>query len=274
MAKANYTPTEKKILDKMFLYSHLVFISFSMVKMEANGFTITMAPLLQELYKDDPEEMKEAVARHQQFFNTHAVAFSFIAGLAGAMEKQHKEGKVDGATIENIKAALMGPTAGMFDSLFFNALRVIAAGIAIGMCRTGNFLGVIVFLLLYGVSQSVVKYLLLHTGYDLGTAFIDQVFSSGLIQVLTKCAGVLGLMMVGAMTANMVNIPLNLVINTTGREGGAVNVGDVINSVFPGLLGVCALFVMVYLIKKGWKPSQLILLIFAIALIGALVHIF
>ena len=80
--------------------------------------------------------------------------------------------------------------------------------------------------------------------------------------------------MVGAMTANMVNIPLNLVVNTTGAEGGAVNVGEIINSVFPGLLGVVALFVMVALIKKGWKPSQLILLIFAIALVGALIHIF
>ena len=270
----NYTPSEKKILDKMFLYSHLVFISFSMVKMEANGFTITMSPMLEELYKDDPEAMKEAVARHQQFFNTHAVPFSFIAGLSAAMEKQHKEGKVDGATIENIKAALMGPTAGMFDSLFFNCLRVIAAGIAIGLCRNGNFLGVIIFLLLYGFTQSIAKYLLFHAGYNLGTSFIDQVFSSGLIQVLTKCAGILGLMMVGAMTANMVNIPLNLVVNTTGAEGGAVNVGEIINSVFPGLLGVVALFVMVHLIKKGWKPSQLILLIFAIALVGALIGIF
>ena len=40
------------------------------------------------------------------------------------------------------------------------------------------------------------------------------------------------------------------------------------------ILGVVALFVMVALIKKGWKPSQLILLIFAIALVGALIHIF
>ena len=28
----------------------------------------------------------------------------------------------------------MGPTAGMFDSIFFNCLRVIGAGIAIGLC--------------------------------------------------------------------------------------------------------------------------------------------
>ena len=274
MANNNLTAQEKATLKKMFWLSHLVFISFSMVKMEANGFTMTMEPALEELYGDDPEEMNEAVLRHQSFFNTHAVPFSFVAGLAYAMERQHKEGKVDGMTIENIKAALMGPTAGMFDSLFFNCIRVIAAGISIGLCSQGNFLGTIIFILLYGVTQSIVKWLLINAGYTLGTSFIDQVFNSGLIQVLTKCASVLGLMMVGAMTAQMVSVPLNLVINTTGAEGGEVVIADVLNSVFPGLLGVCALFLMVYLIKKGWTPTKLILLIFAFALVGAAIGLF
>ena len=111
---------------------HLVFTSFNMVKMEANGFTITMAPAIESIYKDDMEGKREAYLRHQNFFNTHAVPFSFIAGLAYAMEKEHKEkNSIDGQTIESIKAALMGPTAGMFDSLFFNCLRIIAAGIGI-----------------------------------------------------------------------------------------------------------------------------------------------
>ena len=274
MAKNNLTAQEQATLKKMFLLSHLVFISFSMVKMEANGFMMTMEPALEELYADNPEEKKEAVARHMSFFNTHAGPFSFVAGLAYAMERQHSEGKVDGTTIENIKAALMGPTAGMFDSLFFNCIRVIAAGISIGLCRQGNFLGTIIFILLYGVTQSVVKWLLINTGYTLGTSFIDQVFNSGLIQVLTKCASVLGLMMVGAMTAQMVSVPLNLVINTTGAEGGEVVIADILNSVFPGLLGVVALFLMVWLIKKGWTPTKLIGLIFAFALIGAAIGIF
>ena len=242
MANNNLSAQEKATLKKMFWLSHLVFISFSMVKMEANGFTMTMEPALEELYGDDPEEM---------------ITITF-----------------DGGEGSNIKAALMGPTAGMFDSLFFNCIRVIAAGISIGLCRQGNFLGTIIFVLLYGCLQSVAKYLLINAGYTLGTSFIDQVFNSGLIQVLTKCASVLGLMMVGAMTAQMVNVPLNLVINTTGAEGGEVVIADILNSVFPGFLGVCALFLMVYLIKKGWTPTKLILLIFAFALIGAAIGLF
>ena len=271
MAKREYTAEESRVLKSMWLRSHMTFINFSMTKMEANCFTLTLMPALDTIYAEGSDEMKDALQRSQSFFNTHAVPFAFIAGLTYAMEKDHAEGKVDTSTIENIKAALMGPTAGMFDSIFFNAFRVIAAGIAIGLNSQGNFLGSIIFILLYGITQSVAKYLLLTTGYSVGTSFIDQVFNSGLIQVLTKCAGVIGLMMVGAMTAQMVGVPLAWTINT---GAGEVVVLDVINSIFPGLLGVILLFVMVRLIKKGWRPTQLIGCIFVFALVGAAIGLF
>ncbi|MBR4471935.1 MAG: PTS system mannose/fructose/sorbose family transporter subunit IID [Erysipelotrichaceae bacterium] len=274
MATKTYTPEEQSILRKIFFRSHRCFMMFSMAKMEANCFTMCMQPVIESLYPDDKEEQRRSYLRHQAFFNTHTSPFTFIAGLTYAMEKERKEGKIDEATIDNVKAALMGPTAGMFDSFWFNAVRVISAGIAIGLCSQGNFLGTILFVLLYGVTQSIAKWYLLHAGYDFGTSFIDSVFNSGLVSVLTKCASIVGLTMVGAMTANMVNVPLNWVINTTGKEGGEVVVGNIINSIFPGLLGVVLLFILVRLIKKGYRPTQLIAGIFAIALLGALLGIF
>ena len=165
----------------------------------------------------------------------------------------------------------MGPTAGMFDSLFFNTLRVIAAGIGIGLCSQGNFAGTIIFILLYGVTQSILKWLLLRVGYTTGTSFIDNIFSTGMMSVLSKSASLLGLMMVGAMTATMVNVPLNWTIVTGDTS---VVVLDIINGIFPGLLGVILLFVMVNLIKKGWRPTRLILLIFIISFVGAILGIF
>ena len=151
MEKKVVSAEENKILKKMFWNSHLVFANFNMTKMEANGFTMTMAPAVESIYGDDIEGKKAAYARHQSFFNTHAVAFNFIAGLCYALEKDCHDGKVPGETIDAIKASLMGPTAGMFDSIFFNCLRVIGAGIAIGLCSQGNILGTFIFILLYGV---------------------------------------------------------------------------------------------------------------------------
>ena len=103
MEKRQYTQEEKKVLKSMFIRSHLTFLSFNMTKMEANGFTATMQPAIESIYGNDEEAKKEAYARHQNFFNTHAVPFAFIAGLAYAMEKEHKEkGSIDGQMIESI----------------------------------------------------------------------------------------------------------------------------------------------------------------------------
>lgn len=272
MEKVKLQNDEKKILRSMFFRSHLVFLSFNMAKMEANGFTVTMAPAIESIYKDDEEGKKEAYLRQQNFFNTHAVPFSFIAGLTYAMEREHKRNNsINGQTIDSIKAALMGPTAGMFDSLFFNCLRIIAAGVGIGLCAEGNILGTLIFILLYGVTQSIAKYFFINWGYTLGTSFIDSVFKSGLMASLTKAASVLGLMMVGCMCASMVSVPINLTI-AVGET--SVVVKDVLESIFPGLLGVVLLFFLMRLIKKGYRPTQLIIGILVFALLGAFVGLF
>ena len=112
MAETAATATTQKgisaednaVLRKMFIMSHSVFMNFNMTKMEANCFTNTMAPAIEQVYVDDPEGKREAYLRHQAFFNTHAVALDFIAGLSYALEKDCAEGKVPGQTIEAIKA--------------------------------------------------------------------------------------------------------------------------------------------------------------------------
>lgn len=134
MAKNQITSAEKKILNSMYWRSGCCFATFNMVKMEGNAFTLTMAPAINEIFKDDEEERCRTLLRHNNFFNTHAVFLPFIAGLCFAMEKERKEkGTVDADTIESIKVALMGPAAGIGDAFFFNCVRVIAAGIGIGL---------------------------------------------------------------------------------------------------------------------------------------------
>ena len=270
-ATQELTASEKATLNKMFVLSHSVFLGFNMTTMEANGFTVTMSPAIEEIYADDSEGKREAYRRHQSFFNTHAVAFNFIAGLVYALERDLKAGKVTPGVIDAAKVSLMGPTAGMFDSLFFNCLRVIGAGVAMGLCAQGNALGVLAFILIYGVSQSVLKFILLRLGYTLGISAIDAVFESGLMQVAAKAASILGLIMVGAMTATTVNVPLTW---TLGSGDTAVVIGDLLDGIYPGILSIAIVMVCMWLTKKGVRPLQIILGIIAIALLGAFLGVF
>lgn len=271
MAKTTYTPQEKKTLRKMFWNSGLVFSGFNMVKMEGNAFALTMEPAVDELY-DDPKEKNEALRRHNGFFNSHAVFFSLIAGITYALEREKKlTGAVDDDVIENIKVSLMGPTAGIGDAFFFNCLRVIAAGIGIGLCSQGNPLGVLLFILIYGGSQVAARWYLLRAGYKYGTAFIDKVFNSGLMEAVTKAAGVMGVTMVGAMVASSVDVKLAWTINIGETS---VVVLDILNSIMPGILSVVLVFVLMHLIKKGHKPIALLLGVLALAIVLAFFGIF
>lgn len=271
MAKYVYSPEEKKTLKGMYWNSGLVFSSFNMVKMEGNAFALTMAPALEELYSD-PEERKQAMRRHDGFFNTHAVMFALIAGITYALEREKMtKGSCDDDTIENIKVALMGPTAGIGDAFFFNCIRVIAAGISIGMAASGNILGPIIFVLLYGGSQMLARWYLLRIGYTMGTTFIDSVFSTGLMNSLTKAASIVGLTMVGAMVSKMVTVPLAWVIKVGQTE---VVLNDIVNSIMPGILSVVLIFVLVGLIKKGVRPVTMVLVILVVSILLAFLGIF
>lgn len=257
----------------MFWRSHAVFCGFNMTKMEANGFTITMSPAIEEIYKDDPEGKRDAYERHQAFFNTHAVAFNFIAGLCYAFERDVAAGRMPKESVNAIKASLMGPTAGMFDSLFFNCLRVIGAGVAMGLCAQGNALGVLLFILIYGVTQSVCKKVLLDAGYRLGASFVDKVFQSGLMRLATTAASILGLIMVGSMAATTVSVPLTWTIGTSAET--SVVVLDLLNAIYPGILSVAIVLLMMWLIKrKQVRPTLLILCVIGAGLLGAALGIF
>lgn len=108
-------------------------------------------------------------------------------------------------------------------------------------------------------------------GYIYGTAFIDKVFHSGLMSSFTKAASILGLVMVGAMTAQMVNVPVSMEI-AMGETSLVIN--DVINQIFPGLLSVLLLFTFTFLIRKGTRPTRLVIATLLLGLIGAFVGVF
>jgi PTS system mannose-specific IID component len=91
------------------------------------------------------------------------------------------------------------------------------------------------------------------------------------MKALTRATSILGLMMVGALVAQMVNVPLNWTITISGAK---LVIQDVLNNIFPGMLSIGLVFGLVAMIKKGWRPLYLVFGILILGLLGALIHIF
>lgn len=117
-----------KTLKKVFNRHYQLLGCFNYERQMSTGYAWTMMPALRELYKDNPEEMKAAVKRHLEFYNCATTPSPFIIGISCAMEEQNasaEPGEYDPSSITSVKAALMGPLAGIGDSFFWGTFRVI-----------------------------------------------------------------------------------------------------------------------------------------------------
>lgn len=238
----------------------------------AIGFLWQIMPALNRYYKDQPEKKKEALYRHVQFCNVSNAIYPFLAGLVASMEKENSEvDDFDTSSIVAIKAALMGPLAGIGDSLLFSVVRVIAAGIGISFALQGSILGPILFFLIYNGCTMALRFSLGYVGFISGSSFITNMYQNGTLKILTKCAGILGLIMVGAMTASTVKFTIAISIPIPGGE--AVALQSSLDTLFLGLVPLLLTFGCKKLLDKNVNINWIMVGIFVLSLLMAAVHI-
>ncbi|MEM1485724.1 PTS system mannose/fructose/sorbose family transporter subunit IID [Oscillospiraceae bacterium PP1C4] len=265
------TPEEKRMLRMATFKSGLTSSSFNFVKMMGQGYAMCMMPFNKKYYKTD-EEANEAIIRSNTFFNTNNMMLPFILGINIAMEKERaKNPQISADTIASAKTSLMGPLAGIGDSFQFNTLRIIAAGVGISLAAQGNVLGPLLFILLYFLPYVIIRDRLIFIGYTLGADLIEKLFSGGMLKRVTKAASVIGVIMVGALVAQMVNVTTTL---TFSMGGGELSIQQVLDSIMPGMLSIGLIFGVIAMIKKRIKPVAIVFGIMGACILGSFFGIF
>ena len=231
------------------------------------AFCYSMLPIIKKLYPNK-DDQTEAMQRHLEFFNTTPHMSTLILGITAAMEEQNaNDPEFETESINNVKVSLMGPLAGIGDSFIWGTLRIIATGVGVSLAAQGNILGPILFLLLFNIPAQGLRFYLMHAGYKLGSGFLAKVQESGLMEVLTYSASVLGLMVIGGMTAENVGINVPLVI---GSGETATTLGDICNTIMPGLLPLAFTLLMYWLVsKKNVKTTTLLVALVVVGLVGS-----
>ena len=132
--------------------------------------------------------------RHLEYFNTHPIAIPFILGISAALEESTEEDNKD--VVVAIKTSLMGPFAGLGDSMLNLTWFPIAGSIGASMCvDTGSLVGPLVMFLMINLLYWPLKYFGLHMGYSKGMQLVE----SGGVQIFDRLgtlANVLGVMVV------------------------------------------------------------------------------
>ncbi len=248
-------------------------MSNSYERLQALNFCITMAPHLKKWYGDRKEEYIEALQRHLQFYNTESTIGSVICGIVLSMEEKKAQGEnIPAEAITGIKTGLMGPMAGIGDSLIRSTLKSTILAIACTLALAGNAIGAF-FPLLYPTIMIIVGYYMLKLGYDIGRDAVTKVLRSGVFAKIINATGILGMFMMGALSSSYVKVktPLSFQMENAAK---AVVVQDLLDGIIPGLLPLCAVFgIYWYLSKGGRKYSALVWVLFAIALVGSLIGV-
>lgn len=264
-------PQDKKMLKKVFWRTMTLSSTYNYERMQALGYLYTMIPVI-DRYNEKKEDRIEGYKRHYELFNTTPTMGGFITGLSTSMEKEAAEDQnFDKSSINAVKLSLMGPFAGIGDSIFQGSLRIISLGIGVALAAQGSILGVILHLLLYNVLAHLLRYYGVFAGYNMGTSFLKSASENGVLGKLTKGAGIVGLMTVGAMTCSMVSFNIPAVAKIQGSE---LVVQDMLDQIFPNMLPLLLTFVCYKLLKKNVKPIWIMLGMMVVGVLGKVIGIF
>ena len=111
----------------------------------------------------------------------------------------------------------------------------------------------------------LVRYFGCHWGYNSGMKALNRFEELGLTEKIFTAAAIIGLLVIGGMSASMVSV--NPVI-AIGSGDSAIKLIDVINGIMPKMLSLFTTLGIYRLLKKGTKPNTILL---GIALLGVII---
>ncbi|MEK5520368.1 PTS fructose transporter subunit IID [Heyndrickxia sporothermodurans] len=259
----------KKDLRKTFaLWYSSVEVSNSYERLQALAFCNALSKNLRKLYKDDDEAYQEALKRHLQFYNSEGTMGSIIHGVTLSLEEEKSNGApIPDEVITGFKTGLMGPIAGIGDTLMWGTLKPIILALACSMALGGNFLGAVIPFL-YPLAIILIGYNMLKSGYFLGRESVMRLMKSGLINKIINSASILGLFMMGALSSTYIKIKTPLEFKIAHSK--PIVVQEILDQILLGILPLCAVFAIYFFFKtKGQNYNKIIIGIILISLIGS-----
>ena len=226
-------------------------IGWNYERMQGLGYLTTMLPLIEKLYGDQPALKKKALQAHSVFFNTTPAMGDIIVGMNVAIEEEMAETGAGIDIASSMKTALMGPFAGVGDTIFSMIPGAVFGSIAATMAKEGSIVGIMIWEV-WLIAVLLLRFKLYDIGYQQGAKIVNTL--SGIKETITAAASVLGLTVVGGMIATMVKFPLQ----------------KYMDSIMPGLMPALFAVLCYWMLGKKWMNSnRLILTVLLLAIVLA-----
>ncbi|MFV0381052.1 MAG: PTS system mannose/fructose/sorbose family transporter subunit IID [Breznakia sp.] len=258
---SNTVLTKKDITTAAYRWQMMSCSTLNYEVLQGGTFAYSLAPALRKIYQDD-EEFKSALLSHYRYFNSNPWTVNVIIGAVLALEDS--QGSAARDTIIDFKTSMMGPLAGIGDTLIFVLFPTIMGSLSGYMLLEGNPLLSIIWSAMW-VILFFLRTRLVHFGYNKGLQILSSLGSK--INTLTEAASVLGLVVVGGLISGVVNINVPLTF-TSGEVTQEIQ--PLIDQVMPSMLPVIFTFICYQLLaKKNVSMSKLIIVVIVFAMVAA-----
>ena len=227
------------------------------------------------LYADQPEKRKEVMKREIEFFNVHVEFGACILGMAVALEEQKAMGEErPGEFITNLKTSLMGPLAGMGDTIWQGVVIPILLAVCIDLTRSGNgnIWGAVIYAVVIIVAAYALSYWNFMFGYKAGSEAIMDFLEKGILNKLIKGASIMGCMVMGGLVVNYVTAKCGIQIPSSTTTYSIQE--NFLDAICPNILPLGMTMLIYYLMsKRRWSSVKIIGLIIVIGVVGGVTGI-
>ena len=268
--KSPLSPQERR---KIFLrYQFLPESAMSYEKMHGATWAYSYLPLAEKYYKDDPEAMRRLLVRHSVFYNTEPQTGQLVNGIVCSLEEKIALGEPVSEDVPvSVKASLMGPLAGIGDSLVQGILIPTLLSIAMGLSVGGNPIGPIFYIVSYLIIMLAVTIICFNSGYRLGTKAIEAIIGEHATRI-TNMFNTLGIIVVGGLAASTIALKTPIVV-PFGEETKALQ--DILTGFFPGLFPLLMVLFAWWLISsKRFTATKTLIILTVVTTIGVLIGLF
>lgn len=264
-------PLTKKEIRQIYLrYAFLPEAAMSYEKMHGATWAWTYLPLGEKYYKDDPEALRRLLVRHSVFYNTEPQTGQLVNGIVCSLEEKIGMGEPISEDVPvSVKASLMGPLAGIGDSLVQGILIPTLLSIAMGLSVGGNPVGPIFYIIAYGAIMLAITIICFRSGYKLGTKAVDAIIGENAKRI-TNMFTTLGTIVIGALAATTISLTTPIVVPFGDAETKTLQ--DILNGFFPGLLPLAIVLFAWWLISSKHMSATKTLVVMTIVIaVGVLI---
>ena len=250
---SNRILTKQDLTKTLYRYIWARQAPFNYETMQSGGWTWSIWPAMVKIYDNDRELLKEKFRQHFRFYNTHPWMGNVILGACLAIEETKEPGCTE--TAVDLRTALMGPLAGLGDSIIWVMLPTILGAIASYMALDGSLMGWFIA----WVVQMIIWlafWFMFYKAYDAGVEFVTS--KSQQMANLTAASGIVGLAVVGALIASTVNVKLGKLFEWQVGDVSLI-LNDRLNMIVPHFMNVVTMAIVYWALgRSGMTTGKLV----------------